>query len=339
MPSQLQAVIASDGGLEVRSMPVPHVGEHEVQVAIAYSGICGTDLHAIGRRIDSADVTPIRPTPGHEQSGVVVGTGAGVTQFAQGDRVALLPRLPCGRCGLCRRGHPSSCREFRRPEGGGWSQSMTLDQDFLVAIPKDLALDHAALAEPTACVLHAIDRAELEPGATALVIGGGPMGLLLASLLPLCGASRVLLSEPEPRRRELAELIGATVLDPSESSLVQWVFEQTEGRGADATFEAAGLPLTVEQAIDATAVSGSVVIVGVADPEAIARLRPHEVFARELTIRGAWGVETTFTRALTMLGRIDPRRIISQVFPLTEAHAAVAAARTGPGKVLIQPNP
>ena len=344
MPStavmQRSAIIEAPGKVVVIDTPLRGLTAGETRVEIAYSGICGSDLHNIDNQSnDQLKALGRRVTPGHEQSGVVVEVADGVSDFAVGTRVCVLPRVPCGKCDLCRRGKIGNCRNMRRPDSGSWAETMSVDQAFLVRLPETLSLREAALAEPTACVLRAIDRAAIEPGASALIIGSGPMGLILAQLLPLCGIKKVLVSEPHPERRRLAAATGARVFDPSEGDLVDWVRGETGSLGVDVAFEAAGFAFTVEQAIQSAAVGGTVVVLGVASPSAISGISPHLIFDRELTIRGAWGVETTFTRAVTLLDRLDLENIITHVFGLEEAADAVSISRDGSsGKVLIQPN-
>jgi len=213
---------------------------------------------------------------------------------------------------------------------------MVIDQRLVERIPFGLALDMAALSEPTACVLRAIDRASIRPGSSALIVGAGPMGLLLSCLLPRCGVSTVLVSEPSLERRRLAESFGAVVFDPRDSDLSSWVRSQTGGNGVDYVFEAVGSASALEDAIDATDVGGTVVVVGVANPTARAQVSPHAIFAKELTIVGAWGVETTFTRAMGLLVKLDPRELITDRFSLGDVDAAIGLARRGAaGKVLL----
>ncbi|QHO70376.1 zinc-dependent alcohol dehydrogenase [Marisediminicola antarctica] len=215
---------------------------------------------------------------------------------------------------------------------------MVVDQRLVERIPSGLALDMAALSEPTACVLRAIDRAGIRPGSTALIVGAGPMGLLLSCLLPRCGVATVLVSEPSPERRRLAESFGAVVFDPRGSDLAAWVRSETRGRGVDYAFEAVGSASALEDAIDATDVGGTVIVVGVANPAARAQVSPHAIFAKELTIVGAWGVETTFTRAMGLLSTLNPRDLITDRFGLDDVEAAIGLARRGAaGKVLLAP--
>lgn len=342
-PEPVQHVVQRGPGVvavEERE-PLPVRGG-DVRVAIAYGGICGSDLHVIDHP-DQYAITPEQLQQefrvlGHESSGVVVETGHKVSRWSIGDRVALLPRLPCGQCRNCHLGRPQQCLDRRRPCRGSWAQFVTVGGDFLRPVPDDLPLAAAALAEPTACVLRAIDLARIRSGSRALIIGAGPMGLLLVQLALRSGVTDVLVSEPHAVRRQLAEAAGAQTVDPTAVDLHQAVAEHTAGLGADVTFEAAGLTSTVEQSIDLTAVGGTVVIVGVTSPSARATFRPHDVFRKELTITAAWGCETTFQRGLQWLRRVDTGTIITDSYPLAQVSDALSAARNGSsGKVLLRP--
>ncbi|GAB3141869.1 zinc-dependent alcohol dehydrogenase [Marisediminicola antarctica] len=339
LPRAARALVSSSGGIAVREYRPAALGPLDVRVAIAFAGICGSDLHLI----DSPDthrsvLEGAEVVPGHEQSGVIVEIGDGVTGLSVDHEVCVLPRTPCGRCRMCRVGSSTRCTSFLRPVGGGWSTEMVVDQRLVERIPSGLALDMAALSEPTACVLRAIDRAGIRPGSTALIVGAGPMGLLLSCLLPRCGVATVLVSEPSPERRRLAESFGAVVFDPRGSDLAAWVRSETRGRGVDYAFEAVGSASALEDAIDATDVGGTVIVVGVANPAARAQVSPHAIFAKELTIVGAWGVETTFTRAMGLLSTLNPRDLITDRFGLDDVEAAIGLARRGAaGKVLLAP--
>ncbi len=334
-----RAVIVGAGRVEVKSAPRVPLDATEVRVAIAYAGICGSDLHVIddpdkfGAPVPSGEVVP-----GHEQSGVVSEIGHAVTRLEVGQHVCVLPRTPCGQCRMCRLGNMTRCLAMLRPRTGGWAGEMVVDERLVIEVPEQLPLELAAMAEPMACVLRAVDRARITAGSTALVIGAGPMGLLLSRVLPHCGITKVLVSEPDPQRRQLAAAAGALTVDPTADDVVGWVRDNTDGHGVSYAFEAVGAAKTFEQAVECCDVGATVVVVGVAAPAERASLSPHTVFAKELTIVGAWGVETTFPRALEWLLRLRPTDVITAVFPLAQANAAVQRARSGSdGKVLIAP--
>jgi threonine 3-dehydrogenase len=195
------------------------------------------------------------------------------------------------------------------------------------------------LTEPLACAVRAVDRAELRSGERVVIIGGGPIGLLLLSLARASGAQTTLVSEPSAYRRDLAARLGADrVLDPTQEDLVAVVHALTDDLGAEVVFEAVGQPATIEQAIACAAPGGTVVIVGVADRAAQASFNPQELFFKELTIRGTKGIAYAVDRAIRWLSRLDLEPLLTHKFPLAEVQAAVDLSLRGEaGKVLLYP--
>jgi 2-desacetyl-2-hydroxyethyl bacteriochlorophyllide A dehydrogenase len=197
-------------------------------------------------------------------------------------------------------------------------------------VPVGLPIEAAALAEPLACALHAVDRAALRPGETALVLGAGPIGILCAALLVAAGATRVAVSEPDASRRARVPLFGADPLLP----------EAVPAGAADVVLECVGRAETMRAAVKAVRPGGTVVWVGVAPPDVEVALNPYDVFRREITIRGTYTNPYTMDRALAMLGsgRIDWQEIITHRFPLNQFDAAWTAHRSGVGlKICVQP--
>jgi (R,R)-butanediol dehydrogenase/meso-butanediol dehydrogenase/diacetyl reductase len=321
-----------DGEVRVAVEDLPPLDPDLVRVDVAFAGICGSDLHAI----QGEHVLPGPIRMGHEQAGVVSEVGRRVEGVEVGQRVSVMPCMSCGACRYCRYGSPTMCRSSRSAPAG-WTDRMDVLPGLLALLPDSVSLEHGALAEPTACALRAIDRAEVRSGSSALVLGAGPIGLILAHLLPLAGVTRLLVSEPDPARRARAQAAGATVVDPVADDVVGWARDATEGRGADVVFEAAGLARVLEDGIAAAAPGGTVVVVGVASADARVPVSPFDVFVRELTIRGAFGIEGTYARAVELLTRIPVGDIVTDVFPLSRVDEAFrVAAKGASGKVLLR---
>jgi L-iditol 2-dehydrogenase len=310
---------------------------HEVRIQVTYTGICGTDLHVYDGLVFGAMTLP-RPM-GHEYAGRIVEVGAEVTGLQVGQRVTAMPSGACGRCVLCRTGRSAVCRQRYRSRTGSWAQEIVTPQELVYPLPDTVSDRAAALTEPLACAVRAVDRAELHTGDRVCIIGAGPIGLLVERVVLASGAQTVIVSEPSEYRRALAQRLGAhRVVDPRQEDLVGAVHELTDGLGADVVFEAVGLPATIEQAMAVAAPGGTVVIVGVADREARASFLPQELFWKELTIRASRESTYGAERAIRWLSRLDFEPIITHVFPLEQVTQAIALARSGAaGKILLQP--
>jgi len=185
-----------------------------------------------------------------------------------------------------------------------------------------------------------MDLAELKSGESVLIIGGGPMGLLLLLLARFGGATQVFVSETNPMRRKMAEELGASlVFDPSEVDVAASVREATGGLGADVALEAVGHPATVRNAIDAVRDAGTVVIVGVASHDDTFPLSPYEIYRRELTIRGCYTRRLSFDRTLQWLRKAEFDALLSHEFPLGDIMAGFELAVSAQcGKVLVRPD-
>lgn len=320
-------------GVRLVERPVPAPGGTQVVVKVAYSGICGSDLHAldINPSLGSDGATRL----GHEVVGSIVAVGSDARRVVQGQPVAVLPRIPCRWCHYCRRGDLAHCEVPVRPQESGWADLVTVDESFIVPIPDGLAPREAVLLEPLACAMRAADMSAMRTGDLVVVVGGGPLGLLLALLARTAGARSVVVSEPAPYRRALAQRLGLTAVEPT--SLETAVKERSAGRGAEVVFEAAGAAAAVEAGIAQVARGGSIVIAGVAPPTTRVSLSPRMVFERELRIVGAWGIETTFLRALAVLPGLGAADVVTHEFELADLANAIAVARSrASGKVVLR---
>jgi threonine dehydrogenase-like Zn-dependent dehydrogenase len=185
-----------DGVIDVRDVEERPAGSGEVTVAVAYTGICGTDLHVLHGAMDARVTTPA--VLGHEMSGRVAEVGPAVTGWAAGDPVTVMPLRWCGTCPACRAGFTHVCQRLvfvGIDAPGSLRQRWNVPADLLVRLPREVSLRAAALVEPTAVAAHDVERADLRPGESALVVGAGPVGLLIATVARGSGA-RVLVSEP-----------------------------------------------------------------------------------------------------------------------------------------------
>ncbi len=335
----LAAVCQEPGRLDVLQVPDPAPGEGEVVVAVAACGICGTDLHIL----EGTYHAQYPAIPGHEVSGTVAAVGRGVRGLEPGARVTVNPNLPCRACRACRRGLPHLCENAEAvgvTMPGGFAELVAMPAELAVPLPDELSLRDAAVMEPLSCCLHGLAVAGPCPGDRLAIIGGGTVGLLMTQLARLLGAARVVVSEPDARKRELAGNLGADAsVDPGEGDAAEAVLAALGGP-PDLAIEAVGIGETAALALDLVAPGGTVLQFGVCEQEVTVPLRPRRVFRDEITIAGAYTGPFMDDRAVALLaaGRIDAGAIISDEFPLAEAVRAVERAREADSlKVLLRP--
>ncbi|MER6976334.1 alcohol dehydrogenase catalytic domain-containing protein [Streptomyces carpinensis] len=323
--------------IDVRATRTPPPGPEEVQIRVAYTGICGTDLHIFHGAMDGRVTRPA--VIGHEMSGTIAQVGADVTGRHVGEPVTVMPLAWDGDCPACRAGHEHICQnlDFVGIDSPGALQThWNVRADLLVSLPSGLPLQHAALVEPVAVAVHDVRRSRLTAGDKAVVFGGGPIGVLISVVARHTGAE-VLLVEPDPARRATAGALGFPTADPAAVDLVQQVDQWTDRAGADVVFEVSGAPKAVLAATGVARVRGTVVVVAI-HPQP-RKVDLQRVFWRELRLVGARVYQRAdFERAVELLaGDVIPADgIISRVTPLTEVASAFTALESGEAmKVLV----
>jgi 2-desacetyl-2-hydroxyethyl bacteriochlorophyllide A dehydrogenase len=308
--------------------PLP--GPGEVEIAPAYVGICGTDLHIFHGDMDARVAAPA--VLGHEMSGRIVRVGAGVEDWSPGDAVTVMPLRWDDTCPACRAGHQHICQHLDFigiDSPGAMQQRWTVPATTLVRLPGSLPLDHAALVEPTAVAVHDVGRAQVRSGEKAVVVGGGPVGILIALVARAAGAE-VRVVELSSHRRRLAEKLGLTTWDPAADDLPELVREWTGDAGADVAFEVSGAQGGVDTAVDVLGVRGRLCLVAIHPRPREVNL--HRFFWRELTLVGARLYDRTdFEKAVTLVadGTVPAEQLISKVVPMAQAPDAFEALEGG----------
>ncbi|MFM9588264.1 zinc-binding dehydrogenase [Streptomyces scabiei] len=305
-------------------------GPGEVELAPAYVGICGTDLHIFHGDMDARVAAPA--VLGHEMSGRIVRVGPDVEGWTPGDAVTVMPLRWDDTCPACRAGHRHICHHLDFigiDSPGAMQQRWTVPAATLIRLPDTLPLDRAALVEPTAVAVHDVGRAALRQGEKAVVVGGGPVGILIALVARAAGAE-VRVVEPSAHRRALAEELGLTVWDPAADDIDALVGEWTGGAGAQVAFEVSGAAGGVDTAVEVLGVRGRLCLVAIHPRPREINL--HRFFWRELTLVGARLYDRAdFEKAVALVAdaTIPADRLISKVVPLTEAPAAFEALEAG----------
>ncbi|MEU0672213.1 alcohol dehydrogenase catalytic domain-containing protein [Streptomyces sp. NPDC006172] len=305
-------------------------GPGEVELAPAYVGICGTDLHIFHGDMDARVAAPA--VLGHEMSGRVVRVGPDVEGWAPGDAVTVMPLRWDDTCPACRAGHRHICHHLDFigiDSPGAMQQRWTVPASTLIRLPDSLPLDRAALVEPTAVAVHDVGRAGVRDGERVVVVGGGPVGVLIALVAQAAGAD-VRVVELNAHRRLLAEGLGLTVWDPAAEDLAELVRRWTGDAGADVAFEVSGAAGGVDTAVEVLGVRGRLCLVAIHSRPREVNL--HRFFWRELTLVGARLYDRgDFEKAVALVadGTIPADRLISKVVPLTRAPAAFEALESG----------
>lgn len=192
------AVWVGKGEVKIEERPIPQPEDDEVLVDVSHTGICASDIHIIAGGLPATAVSPPRII-GHEFSGVVVAFGSKVKGFKEGDKVVAHTSGPCGECYFCQEGEENFCTNLfsviRGPGQGSFAKYTVVKAKQTYHIPEGISLKDAALVEPAAIAVHCVVRAEIKPGQTVMVIGGGPIGLLTMQIARLAGSSKLILSE------------------------------------------------------------------------------------------------------------------------------------------------
>ncbi|MFC7400960.1 2,3-butanediol dehydrogenase [Citricoccus sp. GCM10030269] len=292
------AVFYGKQDLRCEEVEEPSPGPGEVKIRNAYSGICGSDLH-IFNEPDSLGSDLSKPHPvtgatlpqilGHEFAGTIVEVGEGVEDYAVGDRVAVWPTYYCGKCAACAQGLYNACTvrglHGMHSHGGGIAEYTTVPTYMLHRLPENVDLRMGALVQPMAVSWHGVKLANLKPGDTALVIGAGPVGIGLWFALRAFGVEKILVSEPNPSRRETMARLGADVVDPTSDDVNQAVSEMTDGLGVSAAFDAAGVSAAFNAALQAVKPGGLTVILALYTKPV--ELMPMSLVSKEMAVVGS----------------------------------------------------
>lgn len=319
------AVYHGPRDIRVEEIPIPEIREKDVLVKVKYCGVCGTDLHIYNGEGGFVEVVPPL-IPGHEFSGTVVKTGAYVTGIRVGDSVAVDPNDTCGECYFCKNAMEHFCRKiigYGTTKNGGFAEYAAVPEKQVFRCADGLDPMAVAMTEPLSCCLHGIDLCHIRLGDEVLVIGGGPIGLIMLQLAKRAGATRVILSEPVAEKRALAEKLGADrTIDPLHEDVMQIL--SATCKNVDVVIECVGNRHTLMDAVNWAGFGATVMMFGLTGPEVELPVKPDIVFKKELKITSSYINPHTFERALRILeaGTIDVTGIIANVVALEDAATA-----------------
>jgi len=350
VPGQMQAVVYHGrDDVRVQTVPVPQIGPGELLVRVHTCGICGTDLKKISTGSHSAP-----RIFGHETAGVVARVGAGVSDFQPGDRVVVFHHIPCGQCFYCERKVFAQCPVYKKvgatagfePSGGGFAEYVRV-MDWIVGrgvvrLPSHVSFEQAAFVEPVNTCMKGINALRLRAGDNVLVIGSGPIGIVLGALAKRAG-TRVIAADLFAERLEIAKSFGVTEgIDASREDTVERTRSLTEGRGADVVIVAVPGNALVRTALDAARPGGQVMLFA-HTARSEATIDPAAICVDEKSLLGSYSASVDLqdeSVRLVLGGEIDFARLVSHRFPLSAAVEAIhLAANPGPRsmKVMISP--
>ncbi len=315
--------------VETIDAPAPKAGE--VSIRVAYCGICGTDMHVYHGNMDAR--VGFERIVGHEMSGTVDAVGAGVSDFAPGQKVVVRPLDHCGDCPACDAGHQHICHKLKflgLDTNGAMQEIWTVPAHVLHRIPDDLRLDHAALIEPVAVAVHDVRMSDLQPGEDVVVIGGGPIGILVAMVAKDMGG-KVVISEVNENRLAIARKLGFETINPAKEDLPAQIMARTGDKGADVVFEVSGSQPGVDAMTQVAATRGRIVMVAIHAQKPTIDL--FQFFWRELKLIGVRVyVPEDYDKGIELIasGAIDADTIITDVAPLGDIQKAFEALDASP---------
>lgn len=311
-----------------RNYPMPAIKDDEIMIQVKAAGICGTDVH-IYYGMPGATKPTVPVVLGHEFSGIVTECGSAIVNFKPGDHVTVDPNIYCGNCDPCHTGKKQYCVHMSAigvNQDGGFEEYCAVPEKQAILLESSVDFEEGAMGEPVACCLHGIDNIQIHPGDTVCVIGGGAIGQIMCQLARLAGASKVVLSEPVALRRDLAISLGAdATIDPTSGDVGELIKEAVGADGCDVVIECVGKPFAVTQAVTMTARGGKVLIFSVPDPDAVLELSLHDVFQKELTIKGSFVNPDTQLRAAKLIssGRLNLKPLITHRYPVDKLDEAI----------------
>jgi|EndMetStandDraft_8_1072994.scaffolds.fasta_scaffold01890_4 2-desacetyl-2-hydroxyethyl bacteriochlorophyllide A dehydrogenase len=314
--------ITQNHEISVIETTIPAIGDDEVLVKPTCCGICGTDLHILRHGFVGTNY-PV--TPGHEFAGHVIMTGPNVRNVKAGDFVAVDPNVVCGECRWCREGSPNLCIHLT-PIGVGRSgaaaEYVAVPSRNAFKVNESIGSDVAALIEPLACALHAVDSSQGVKDRQILVLGGGTMGLLIAIAAKYFGAGKVTLADPASAKLDIARSVGVdATVQPNELG----------GERFDVVFEAAGVPAALTQGLQLVEKTGAYVQVGVHDEHAEASFIPFKLYEQEFRMIGSNSCANKFGEAVELMPDIRHKAkiLVGENFPVWDFDSAVQSMQAG----------
>lgn len=315
--------------MEVRDdMPVPELSPGKALIKMEYCGICGSDVHFYKDGGCGDIKAPEQFILGHEVAGTIVAVAEDVTDIRAGDRVALEPGYPCGKCRFCRTGHYNICTEVRffadPPTNGALQEYVVHPADMCFKLPDNVSTEEGALVEPLAVGLYAAQQGGVTLGDEIIILGSGCIGLVTLMAARASGATKIVVVDLFQKRLDVAEQLGATyTINASQEDVSDRITELFDGKGADIVFETAGSIHTVKQTPFFVRRGGTIVLVGMS-PQASIKFNFQQIMMKEIQIKSVFRYRNLYSTAISAIssGAIDLKQIISHRFSFDESDLA-----------------
>jgi len=343
------AVLHAPGDLRIEHIPVPEPGPGEVLIRITACGICGSDIP----RVLTQGTYHFPMIPGHEFGGIVSELGPDVTKAKTGQRVAVIPLMPCRKCKLCEIGQFAQCENYGflgSRNNGGFAEYVKVPESNIVPVPDSVSDEAAALLEAIATTLHAVQNVGISWGDTVAVFGLGTIGNLVAQWAKTFGAKEIFAVDIDQGKVDIARKVGLIdAVCGLETDVKGYILDKTKGRGVDAAFDASGSEIAFEQAISVIRAFGRFGLLGRPGKDTTIRVNTFEKILRsQITIKGNWSFEfkafphNAWEQSLDALEQksivIDP--LITHRLPLEKTFDAIkmmAAKTEFVNKIIIKP--
>lgn len=340
----IAAVLKEYRSFRLENREIPDPAENQVQVAVTFASICGTDMHIFNG--DFHPRTPVPFIPGHEMAGSIVKTGAGVETFVEGDKVAIDPIIWCGECPACKRGHFPACSSLKLlgiDMDGGFCQLINVSQDMLYKASQEIPLEHLALVEIYGIGFHAIRRAGVNPDDSLAIWGAGRVGQVILQAARTMNSGPVFLIDVIDKRLEMAVSAYENVIpvNPLKTDPVKEILDNTGNKGCDIAFEAVGHPKfpdrtihPVRGAIQSIRGGGDVCVLGLTDEPAPVVFK--ELIWKEARIIASRVSHGDYPAVIDNLegNRLHPELLISEVFPVERIQEAFELIEKEPARYL-----
>jgi len=335
--------------IKIGDIPIPEPKDNEIQIKVHSTGICGTDLHLF-KGYNVGALTAVKNMVfGHEFGGIITKVGKSVPEeYMVGKRVVVEPNIGCGYCKTCLAGNYIFCENGQKIIGihrnGGFAEYVVAPHEKVFFIPDNFSFKAASVFEPFAICVYGLTRGPVIAGDTVVVMGPGVAGLHFVMLARASGASKVILTGPNQARLDLGKKLGADVIiNVKKQDLIEEIMKETDGRGADYVFEAAGVQATLENIVKVAAIKATINVYSI-PVETINNIDFGEYIFKDITLITSSGALNSFPRGIKIIssGIVDIEGVISHTFPLDDIEKAfevVDKRLDGVAKAAVMVNP